>query len=158
MSFIPEPLYKEILNNTVNLCVDVLLRYDHRYLFIKRLEEPCKNVFWPSGGRIHKSESAETAARRKIHEEIGIEFTSELKSIGFYEDTYEVNNFGEGPYHTLSIVFLGHLTKEQYKNIKLDSTSSEYKLNRHMPERFKVKTFSDFGRPFWYMESARQFM
>lgn len=157
MTFIAEPLYKEIISNTVNLCVDVLLRYEHRYLFIKRLEEPCKDVFWPIGGRIHKGETAEVAARRKILEEIGIDYTKELNPIGFYEDTYEVNNFGEGPYSTLSIVFLGYIDKEQYQNINLDSTSSQYKLKRYMPERFKVNTFSDYGRPFWYIDSTRQF-
>lgn len=154
--FIPEQEYKQILHYSVNLCVDVLLRYNYKYLLIKRNEEPCKDVYWPIGGRVHKLETSEDAARRKIKEEIGIEFTDKLSTIGFYEDVYEKNNFGEGPYHTLSTVWLGYLTKEQFESIKLDSTSSEFKLDRYMPKRFKVSTFADYHRPFWYVESARE--
>lgn len=155
--FIPEEEYKQILHYSVNLCVDVLLRYDYKYLLIKRLEEPCKDVYWPIGGRVHKLETSMDAAKRKIKEEIGIDFTAELAPIGFYEDVYEKNNFGEGPYHTLSTVWLGHLTKKEYKSIKLDSTSSEYILSKYVPERFKINNFSDYGRPFWYVESTGAF-
>ena len=156
MSYIPTEEYRQILHHSVNLCVDVLLRYDYRYLFIKRLEEPCKDVFWPIGGRVYKLESSLDAARRKIKEEIGIDFTAELAPIGFYEDVYEKNSFGDGPYHTLSTVWLGHLTKKEFRAIKLDSTASEYRLDKHMPERFKVQTFSDYGRPYWYIDSIEK--
>lgn len=155
--FIPEEDYRKILSCSVNLCVDVLLRYDYRYLLIKRLEEPCKGVYWPIGGRVHKLETSQDAARRKIREELGIDFTAELAPIGFYEDVYEKNNFGDGPYHTLSTVWLGHLTRTEYGAIKLDSTSSSYTLDKYMPERFKVKTFSDYSRPFWYIDSTGEF-
>jgi ADP-ribose pyrophosphatase YjhB (NUDIX family) len=154
--FIPEQEYKQILHYSINLCVDVLLRYDFRYLLIKRLEEPCKNVYWPIGGRVHKLESSEQAARRKIKEEVNLDFTGELAPIGFYEDIYEKNNFGTGPYHTLSTVWLGHITKEQYKSISLDDTSSDFKLDKYLPERFRIQTFSDYGRPFWFLESTRK--
>lgn len=153
MNFIPTEEYRQILHHSINLCVDVLLRYDYRYLLIKRTEEPCKDVYWPIGGRVHKLETSLDAAKRKIKEEIGIDFTAELTPIGFYEDVYEKNSFGDGPYHTLSTVWLGHLTKKEFKNIKLDSTASEYKLDKHMPERFKVQTFADYGRPYWYLDS-----
>lgn len=84
--YIEDSLYKQILENSVNLCVDVLLRYDHKYLLIKRKEEPCKGIYWPIGGRIHKGEGAEQAARRKIFEEIGIDFSAPIKPIGYYEE------------------------------------------------------------------------
>ena len=156
MSYIPTEEYRQILHHSINLCVDVLLRYDYRYLLIKRLEEPCKGVYWPIGGRVHKLETSLDAARRKIREEIGIDFTAELAPLGFYEDVYEKNSFGDGPYHTLSTVWLGHLTKKEFKAIKLDSTASEYRLDKHMPERFKVQTFSDYGRPYWYIDSVKK--
>jgi colanic acid biosynthesis protein WcaH len=77
---IPEKQYKQIINSTVNLCVDVCLRYNDKVLLIKRTEEPCKGVFWPVGGRIHKGEKAIEAARRKIKEEIGIDFKVSVNS------------------------------------------------------------------------------
>jgi len=120
---------------------------------MKTILPTTKTVYWPIGGRVHKLETSLDAAKRKIKEEIGIDFTAELAPIGFYEDVYEKNSFGDGPYHTLSTVWLGHLSKKEFKNIKLDSTASEYKLDKHMPERFKVQTFADYGRPYWYLDS-----
>jgi colanic acid biosynthesis protein WcaH len=135
--FIPTPLYKDIISNTINLCTDVILSYNGSYLLIKRTEEPCKDVFWPIGGRICKGETAEQAARRKIKEEIGLEFTGNLSPIGYYEDKYDKNSFGlDIEYCTMSIVFLGVI--EEWENITLDPTSSEWGLFDEFPERFNV--------------------
>lgn len=154
--FIETDTYRTILNNVTNICVDVCLRYDNKFLLIKRTEEPCKGVYWPIGGRIHKGEKAENAARRKILEEIGIDFTQELKPLGYYEDTYSVMSLGEMDYSTISICWLGYLNKEQVSEIKLDDTSEGYAFNLTLPERFKINTFEDFGRPYWYLKSVGQ--
>jgi len=153
--FIPEPTYKTIIDNSVNVCVDVCLRYENRYLLIKRNEEPMKNIYWPIGGRISKGEKAEEAARRKIKEEIGIDFTEELRPIGYYEDTYDVSSFGKMSYSTISIVWFGYLSKEQVENIQLDYTSDSYDFQSFLPERFKVRTYEDYGRPYWYLASTK---
>jgi ADP-ribose pyrophosphatase YjhB (NUDIX family) len=134
---IPEPLYKDIISNTINLCTDVVLRYKDQFLFIRRTEEPCKDVFWPIGGRIHKGETAEQAARRKIKEEIGLDFKGHLEPIGYYEDKYDKNSFGlDIEYCTMSIVFFGVI--KEWKDITLDETSSGWGLFNEFPERFKV--------------------
>jgi 8-oxo-dGTP pyrophosphatase MutT (NUDIX family) len=143
--FIPEAKYKQILNYTVNLCTDVCLRYNNKVLLIRRNEEPCKNVYWPIGGRIHKGETADQAARRKIKEEIGIDFEGDLYPIGFYEDQYTENSFSKKTdYCTLSIVFGGDLVG--LPNIVLDDTSEAFGLFDILPERFRVKTFLDLGK------------
>ena len=140
MSFIPDKLYKQILGNTVNLCVDVCLRYNDEVVLIKRTEEPCKGVFWPIGGRIHKGETAEDAARRKIKEEIGIDFEGALIPVGFYEDQYTENSFSRNTdYCTLSIVFAGEL--DDMPMFKLDETSEEIGTFSELPDRFRVQTF-----------------
>ena len=138
--FIPEKEYKQIINKTVNLCVDVCLRYNDRVILIKRREEPCKGVYWPIGGRIHKGETAEAAARRKILEETGIAFTGKLIPMGYYEDHYTQNAFSRNTsYNTLSIVFAGDL--EGLPNIILDKTSDDFGLFDELPKRFSVKMF-----------------
>ena len=154
--FIPEETYKIILNNSVNVCVDVCLRYNNRYLLIKRNEEPMKGVYWPIGGRVFKGERAEDAARRKIKEEIGIDFTDELRPIGFYEDTYDVSSFGQMSYSTISTVWFGYLSEDQVEAIQLDRTSDSYDFQSFLPDRFKVRTYEDYGRPYWYLASTKQ--
>ena len=107
---------------------------------IKRREEPCKGVYWPIGGRIHKGETAEAAARRKILEETGIAFTGKLIPMGYYEDHYTENAFSRNTsYNTLSIVFAGDL--EGLPNIILDKTSDDFGLFDELPKRFSVKMF-----------------
>ena len=138
--FIPEKEYKQIINKTVNLCVDVCLRYNDKVILIKRTEEPCKGVYWPIGGRIHKGETADAAARRKIVEETGIFFTGALIPMGYYEDHYTENSFQKNTsYDTLSIVFAGDLVG--LPNILLDSTSDDFGLFDELPKRFRVKMF-----------------
>jgi len=141
---IPEKQYKQIINSTVNLCVDVCLRYNDKVLLIKRTEEPCKGVYWPIGGRIHKGETAEQAARRKIKEEISVDYTNNLYPMGYYEDRYTTNSFSKNTdYCTLSIVFAGDLTGLPL--INLDKTSEDYGIFSELPERFKVKTFIELS-------------
>lgn len=140
---IPEDTYKLILDNVINVCTDVCLKYQDRYLLICRTEEPCKGVFWPIGGRIHKGESAEDAARRKILEEIGVVYTAPLIAIGYYEDTYTENSFATNTnYSTISIVFEGDLNLDNLHGFRLDNTSNSVGLFEFLPERFKIRKFT----------------
>ena len=98
----------------------------------------------------------EDAARRKIKTELGVEFKGKLSPIGFYEDTYTEHSLGVNPYSSISIVWMGFLSKDQVTKIILDNTSEDYSLEHRLPERFKVRTFADFGRPYWYINSTEQ--
>ncbi len=143
MNYIEPTLYKTIIDNTINICVDVFLNYNNKFVLVKRLEEPMKGVYWPIGGRIHKGEKALDAAKRKIQEEFcsldNIEEES-LVAAGYYEDQYTSNSFSnETHYHTLSIVFFGKIIS--LDNIKLDSTSEDWGLFSDLPERFTIKPF-----------------
>ena len=42
--FIPEEKYKEICESVIIVCVDVVVRYENKFLLIKRNEEPMKGV------------------------------------------------------------------------------------------------------------------
>ena len=137
---LPDPIYQTIISNSVNLCTDIFLYHKDKILLVRRTQEPCKGIFWPIGGRIHKGETAEQASRRKIKEEIGIDFKGPLLPIGFYEDQYTSNTFLENThYHTLSIVFRGQI--DEISNIKLDKTSDDYDFFDNMPLIFKLQKF-----------------
>ena len=143
--FIQTNEYKKIIQKIPILCVDIIIRHKDRVLLVKRAEAPCKGVYWPIGGRVHKGESADAAARRKILEEIGIEYKGKLIPIGFYEDNYTESAF-EDPteYSSFSLVFVGDLNKEAKTKIKLDKTSEDFGYFDTLPKRFVVKRFSDF--------------
>ena len=143
--FIQANEYKKIIQKIPILCVDIILRHKDKVLLIKRSDEPCKGIYWPIGGRVHKGESVDAAARRKILEEIGIEYKGALIPIGFYEDNYTESAFEEKTeYSSFSLVFVGDLNKEAKTKVKLDSTSDDFGYFDTLPKRFVVKRFSDF--------------
>ena len=143
--FIQANEYKKIIQKIPILCVDIILRHKDKVLLVKRADEPCKGVYWPIGGRVHKGESVDATARRKILEEIGIEYRGKLIPIGFYEDNYTESAFeAETEYSSFSLVFVGDLNKEAKTKIKLDNTSDAFGYFDTLPKRFVVKRFSDF--------------
>ena len=143
--FIHENEYKEIINKIPVLCVDIILRHRNKVLLIKRANEPCKGIYWPIGGRVHKGETVDAAARRKILEEIGIEYNGDLIPIGFYEDNYTESAFeAKTEYSSFSLVFVGDLNKEAKSKVNLDHTSDDFGYFDTLPKRFIVKRFSDF--------------
>ena len=143
--FIPLNEYKDIIAKTTVLCTDVILRHKNKVLLVKRADPPCKGVYWPIGGRVHKGETVDAAARRKILEEIGIEFKGTLIPIGFYEDNYTESAFeAKTEYSSFSLVFVGDLNREAKSRVKLDHTSDDFGYFDRLPDRFVVKRFSDF--------------
>ena len=144
--FIQANEYKKIIQKIPILCVDIILRYKDKVLLIKRADEPCKGIYWPIGGRVHKGESVDAAARRKILEEIGIKYKGILIPIGFYEDNYTESAFeAQTEYSSFSLVFVGDLNNEQIKSkVRLDKTSEDFGYFDTLPKRFVVKRFSDF--------------
>ena len=144
--FIQANEYKKIIQKIPILCVDIILRYKDKVLLIKRADEPCKGIYWPIGGRVHKGESVDAAARRKILEEIGIKYKGTLIPIGFYEDNYTESAFeAQTEYSSFSLVFVGDLNNEQIKSkVRLDKTSEDFGYFDTLPKRFVVKRFSDF--------------
>lgn len=141
-NFIEEPLYKTIIENIPILCVDIVVKYKDQFVLVKRNTEPMKDVFWPIGGRVYKNESAISAAKRKLLEEANIQNYNYLHSIGFYENVFLNNAFSLNTlYHTLSIVFECTIDDSDINNIKLDDTSSDWKLDNELPILFKLKLF-----------------
>ena len=144
--FIQANEYKKIIQKIPILCVDIILRHKDKVLLVKRADEPCKGIYWPIGGRVHKGESVDAAARRKILEEIGIEYKGALIPIGFYEDNYTESAFeAKTEYSSFSLVFVGDLNKEVKTKVKLDKTSDDFGYFDTLPKRFVVKRFSDFA-------------
>jgi len=139
---IERDLYKKITENLPLQCVDVMVRYQGKYVLIKRTDEPMRGVYWVIGGRLHKNEKLRDCALRKLTEELcsisSIDVDS-LRLVGVYEDVYDFSQFGYCPtgYHTNAIVFEVELL--DLDSIKLDRTSEDWGLFDTLPERFRVQ-------------------
>ncbi len=123
MTRIPTDLYKQILNNMPIICVDVVIAFKGKVLLIKRRSAPEKGSWFVPGGRVLKDEKLKDAALRKCLEETGIK-SKDAKMIGTYETIYDDSPFDGIGTHSVNI---GFLVKMDSCDVRLDSTSSEYR-------------------------------
>ena len=135
---IPVSLYKDIQKVLPILCVDIVITEPRgRYLLLRRTNEPLQGEWYIVGGRMLQGESAESTARRKLKEEIGVS-VDKLDFIGFYEDQFDRNSMeSDILYHTVSLVFRCEIAENEF--IQLDKQSSEWKWANTLPVRFRIK-------------------
>ena len=154
---IPLNLYKKIIEVLPVLCVDIVISNPRgEYLLIKRAEQPLKGQWWVVGGRVHKGETMEEAAIRKVREEVSLEVES-VSLIGYYEEIFKKNPFGcSSGLQTVSIVFSTSVDDTQ--TIKLDSQSTAWKYSKTLPANFRMKTFDGkaYQLPFLRLSSRVQ--
>lgn len=135
MKFIPSKLYKQIVESVIILCVDVVVEYKGKFLLVKRKDEPLKGWWWVLGGRAYKGEKTLDAAKRKVKQEIGLT-GYDFKYLGVYEDSYKKSAWGV-PTSSVSTVYWCRV--KSLEGIKLDQTSSDFKLSDNLPKRFITK-------------------
>lgn len=73
MTYVPWPLYKQIIKAVPLVCVDVAIVNDGCVLLVRRRDAPAKGHLWLPGGRVHKGESLRHAAARKARDEVGLD-------------------------------------------------------------------------------------
>jgi len=129
--FINNKLYQEIHNYLPIVCVDIVIKVpDNRFLMVKRKENPAKEKWWLVGGRVFKNESLESAAQRKVQDEIGIVVNKVETLIKGYELFFKEDPYGHGNgTHVIVACFLSEI--KNIKNLKLDKFHYEYKLFKH---------------------------
>lgn len=120
-SFIPERLYRKIVNCMPIAGVDVIVEYHGGLLMVKRKEEPSKGKWWFPGGRILKYEHPEKTALRKIMEETGLK-GKVIRLLGVY--TTNLQRW-PGIYH-YSVHLVYHVKANG--KVKLNKTSSEWQI------------------------------
>ena len=138
MNFIPADDYTRIINVLPILCVDVVIQNPRdEYLLVKRASEPLKDQWWVVGGRVHKGETMEQAAIRKVKEEVSLDIKN-LRLIGYYEEIFRENSFNlKSGLHTISIVFSTVVDESQ--QVKLDYQSTDWKYSNELPAEFLYK-------------------
>jgi ADP-ribose pyrophosphatase YjhB (NUDIX family) len=89
--------------NVTRPCAFVFLRAGDR-LLVSEMHDPIEGVFYrPPGGGIEFRETSEDAARREVHEELGVRI-GELTLLGVREEIF--THRGE-PYHEIDFVYEG---------------------------------------------------
>jgi colanic acid biosynthesis protein WcaH len=144
MRIIPEKDYAQIMEVLPILCVDIVVQNSkNEYLLIQRANEPLQDQWWVIGGRVHKGETLEQAAIRKVKEEVGL-IIRNVSPIGYYEDVSEINPFGlQFPQHSVSVVFSAMIEGDQC--VILDYQSKNWKFSENLPDKFFVARLIEIG-------------
>lgn len=98
--------------------VAVLIKFENKYLFTRRNQEPKKGFLDLAGGFTDPEESAEETCSREIFEELNLKIdASNLKYLGSQPNTYLYKNI---TYNTLDLFFLQEI--EGLSNFNLEET------------------------------------
>jgi 8-oxo-dGTP diphosphatase len=119
------------------LTVDVLIRKDDGYVFVKRKNEPYKGCWAIPGGLVEYGETLEQAAMREAKEETGLGVKL-IRLVGVYSD---LTRDPRG--HYISIVYLAEAVSGK---LKAATDAEEAKVFKGKPERLAFdhsKIFED---------------
>lgn len=143
---IPTDAYKNIVAALPIFCVDIIIQdSEGRFLLVKRANQPLKGRYWVVGGRVHKGESAFTAARRKVKQEVGLRVRS-FQLVGYWEGAFRYNRYGTpGGIHTVSAVFHAKIRGDE--RIRLDAQSTAWKFSPRLPQGFELARFNGSHSP-----------
>lgn len=139
--FISEEEYQKIIKSMPIFCIDFLIKYKDKYLFIKRTQEPLKGVYWVIGGRLRYKETIQEFAKRVQTREIGRYF-SNFKPVGF--SNYFFPDLEESrATHTPSMLYLVEV--DEMFEPDIDDTHCDYIWTTKIPDELKKQTdFFDY--------------
>ena len=122
------------MNHLPICCVDILLFNEEKtkVLLGKRTNEPLKEVYFSTGGRLQKGEELKDCAVRKAKEELGVFISKErLLDGGVISEIYPNSSFGENiGYHAITIYF-GCIVSENTPLVKEKPTRGLFYASVH---------------------------
>lgn len=134
--FIPEEEYTKIIKLLPLFCIDFLIKCDGKYLLIKRVDQPLKDVYWVVGGRLRYRETLEQLVRRVQTREIGRYFDNR-RLIGFSNYFWpEVPNSRST--HTPSLLYLVEI--DEMFIPEMDDTHLDYIWTENLPRELIEQT------------------
>jgi colanic acid biosynthesis protein WcaH len=130
MSFIPDDLYRKIVEHVPVACVDVAISRRASILLVRRNDPPAVGSWWLPGGRVLKGEMMADAAVRKARDEVGLDC-----HVGRIVHTAETI-FPDGPFglsiHSINSCFL-LVPKQPDARPVLDSHSADFRWVTDIP-------------------------
>ena len=128
-NFIPDEIYKKILDFMPIICVDIVFlnKEKNKTLLCKRNNKPAKNVYFTIGGRLCKGENTIDRAIKQAKAELNL--TIDRKKIfqaGIIEEPWSDSIYENISSHDICI-FYGYILEDEDKDIKLDNQHDEYK-------------------------------
>ena len=80
--------YDFIIENIPVVTVDMLIMKDNEILLLKRNNKPLKNIYYTPGGRVLKNECLNDAIKRKMKDELSLNFNIS-EPLGIMEEFFK---------------------------------------------------------------------
>jgi colanic acid biosynthesis protein WcaH len=102
---------------------------------LKRKEEPMKGRWWFPGGAVLFNESLISAVKRRLRVEANIKRIKKIKFLRVKETKFRKGKFDK-PIYTINNIFIVDIGRNQVNNIRIDKTSSDYKIFYYIRRSF----------------------
>ncbi|RDI31773.1 colanic acid biosynthesis protein WcaH [Lentzea flaviverrucosa] len=122
-AWVPEQLYRDILERMPIVCVDTLIIRDGEVLLTRRSQEPQAGSLWLQGGRMRKGEQLTEAALRTAEQESGLSLTL-CGLLGTFSTVFEASAHGDSTTHTVNVTFVA--LAEHDARPQIDNTHDDF--------------------------------
>lgn len=97
--FLDHETFRTVVGSTPLVSIDLVVENGRREILLgQRVNRPAEGMWFVPGGRIMKGESLDSAFRRIVNEELGVDVErSEAAWLGVYEHFYDDSVFGDEP-------------------------------------------------------------
>jgi 8-oxo-dGTP diphosphatase len=126
-----------VVNQRPVVAVDVLIRKDDGYVFIKRKNEPYRGCWAIPGGLVEYGETVEQAAEREAKEETGLDVKL-IRLVGVYSDPTR-----DPRGHCISIAYLAEIVSGE---LRAATDAKKAKIFKRKPDNLAFdhsKIFED---------------
>lgn len=126
-----------MVNQRPVVAVDVLIRKDDGYVFIKRKNEPYRGCWAIPGGLVEYGETVEQAAKREAKEETGLDVKL-IRLVGVYSDPTR-----DPRGHCISIAYLAEVVSGE---LRAATDAKKAKIFKRKPDNLAFdhsKIFED---------------
>ena len=104
-SFIDDTVFRDIIEHTPLVSLDLVVKKDGKVLLGKRLNKPARGYWFTIGGRILKNERLKETIARIARDELGTELTSPARFIGVFEHLYDDSIYEGVSTHYINLVY-----------------------------------------------------
>lgn len=122
-AWVPEQLYRDIVERMPVVCVDTLVVRGGEALLTLRRQEPQAGSLWLQGGRMRKGEQLTEAALRTAEQESGLSLTL-CGVLGTFSTVFEASAHGDSATHTVNVTFLAFAEHDALPRV--DSTHDDF--------------------------------
>lgn len=138
VNWVSDEDWKTVVSNVPIVSIDLVVLTPNGVVLGRRKNEPAKDQWFVPGGRVHKGEQLDRAAKRIARKELGVKIKI-CERLGVYEHLYEtseISNVGGKHYvpvgYVVSTEATSFSTDSQHADLRIFSREDLPKLHEYV--------------------------